>query len=392
MSRPCLTRRPRLNRRAGGTRRLRVSHAFHSSLMDGMLAEFTQVGGHRLHPSRRVSRWCQPSPASWPPPSCCQIPATGRNRSAAPSRFADAASRLAEHGMTAFLELGPDGVLSAAVRETLGGDAGPDDDPGLGGDVGLGGGPAAQSGTGPSRPRSWPRWPRPRPRADVDWAAVFAGAGARRVDLPTYPFQRQRFWAAQAAPAPAAAGGDGAGDGEFWSAVERADLAPLGLDLDEGVVAALSSWHQQAPSGVPAGRLAVPATWRPLAGLPGSGPGRTDEAGDPWLVLVPAGPDSPRRRRRRRCPRRRDRRGRGGRHQQGRPRGPATGPARPPASPESCPCSPCPLTGPPADACPPTPCPLTACPVRAAHPAAVGHAGRAAGPRRRPGGRRRCGA
>nr|WP_086824114.1 type I polyketide synthase [Allokutzneria sp. NRRL B-24872] len=35
----------------------------------------------------------------------------------------------------------------------------------------------------------------------VNWSVAFAGSGARRVDLPTYPFQRKRFWLdASAAP------------------------------------------------------------------------------------------------------------------------------------------------------------------------------------------------
>ena len=36
----------------------------------------------------------------------------------------------------------------------------------------------------------------------LDWEAVFAGRNARRVALPTYPFQRRRYWLASSLPAP----------------------------------------------------------------------------------------------------------------------------------------------------------------------------------------------
>ncbi|WP_432843846.1 SDR family NAD(P)-dependent oxidoreductase [Dactylosporangium sp. CA-092794] len=40
---------------------------------------------------------------------------------------------------------------------------------------------------------------------DVDWSAVLAGRGARRIGLPTYPFRHRDFWWTAAAPAPAGA-------------------------------------------------------------------------------------------------------------------------------------------------------------------------------------------
>ncbi|WP_237288561.1 acyltransferase domain-containing protein [Streptomyces malaysiensis] len=58
--------------------------------------------------------------------------------------------------------------------------------------------------------------------ATVDWRKVFAGHRARRVELPTYAFQRQRYWLDALSAAEVAAAGDGlsadAVDARFWEA------------------------------------------------------------------------------------------------------------------------------------------------------------------------------
>ncbi|MEU3256209.1 beta-ketoacyl synthase N-terminal-like domain-containing protein, partial [Streptomyces sp. NPDC006997] len=99
-------------------------------------------------------------------------------------RFADGVRTLAAEGVTRFVEVGPDAVLTAAARRTL------------------------DSLNGPSAmfiPVLKARVPETEAFAGflghahvaglpVDWDAFYAGSGAQRVDLPTYAFQRQRYW------------------------------------------------------------------------------------------------------------------------------------------------------------------------------------------------------
>src|SRR5256885_1026510 len=97
-------------------------------------------------------------------------------------RFSDGIRFLERAGVPRFLELGPDGVLSSLVPDCLGEDADPVALPAL-------------------------RRNRPEREAlvaflagahvngvEVDWTRLLAGG--RRVDLPTYAFQRRRYWLA----------------------------------------------------------------------------------------------------------------------------------------------------------------------------------------------------
>ncbi|MEU3227419.1 type I polyketide synthase [Streptomyces sp. NPDC006976] len=170
-------------------RRLDVSHAFHSHLMDPMLAEFTAAAGELTYESPRIpivstltgEQVTDFSAAYW----ADQVRGT--------VRFADAVTRLKTLGVTRFVELGPDASLVGAVQETY---------------------EEAASVV------SLLRRDKPEPvtavtalahlwaaGAEADWAAFFAPAGARITDLPTYAFQRRRYWL----------GAEPSGAGDGWN-------------------------------------------------------------------------------------------------------------------------------------------------------------------------------
>ncbi|MFJ9399768.1 type I polyketide synthase, partial [Streptomyces californicus] len=146
-------------------KRLKVSHAFHSHLMDPMLDEFRGVARSLSYERATVPVAGQPT----------EVDAEYWVRHVRDTvRFHDALTRLDEYGVTAFLEIGPDGVLSALTDGR--------------------GTPLLRKDRSEARTAVAALGRVHAAGFAPDWAAVFDGTGARRIDLPTYPFQRQRYW------------------------------------------------------------------------------------------------------------------------------------------------------------------------------------------------------
>ncbi|MFD7507559.1 type I polyketide synthase [Streptomyces sp. NPDC059850] len=178
---------------------LKVSHAFHSPHMDRILGELQSVAADLTvtapaipvvsNVTGRVATAEQlASPDHW----------ARHARDAV--RFATGMNTLRAEGVTTFLELGPDALLTAMARECL---AEP---------------PATEDGPDRPRPLAVAALRRDRPEArtfatamaeahvrgaDLDWDRVFGGPRSRPAGLPTYAFQRQRYWPGAEPTAPA---------------------------------------------------------------------------------------------------------------------------------------------------------------------------------------------
>ncbi|HLT40498.1 MAG TPA: SDR family NAD(P)-dependent oxidoreductase, partial [Enhygromyxa sp.] len=165
------------------TRRLVVSHAFHSHRMDPMLDDFREVvASVRLSPpsipivsnitGKLATTEELTSPEYW----------VRHVRAAV--RFLDGVRTLEAQDVGVCLELGPHGVLCSMASACL-------------------------SDIGQERVALLPAMRRDRPETEtlalavgglhchgvaVDWHAYFSPFEPKRVDLPTYPFQRQRYW------------------------------------------------------------------------------------------------------------------------------------------------------------------------------------------------------
>ncbi|MEU2401730.1 type I polyketide synthase [Streptomyces pseudogriseolus] len=272
------------------TSRLRVSHAFHSPLMEPMLAEFRQVAEGLTYAApaipvvsnvtgRLAAEGELTTPDYW----------VRHVREAV--RFADGVTTLAAEGVTRFVELGPDTTLTALAQNCL-----PDTN-----------GSLFVSTLRKDDPEHFAVL-RAAARihvdgGEVDWTAVLGGGdGTPAVDLPTYPFQRSRYWlgpnesAAHAPTGPARV--STVVDDAFWSAVERQDVTRLAADLDlppdtlGTVVPALSDWYRRRQEQAELEALCHEVTWRPLTGDDLVPPWATISPVDHWTVLIPEDPDA----------------------------------------------------------------------------------------------------
>jgi acyl transferase domain-containing protein/acyl carrier protein len=127
----------------------------------------------------------------------------------------------------------------------------------------------------------------------VDWTRVLGAGGGGTVDLPTYPFQRGRYWLDEPSARPAVPSAAEPAESGFWQAVERGDLAELGELL--GVDASLDAWRlvlpeltgwrrgRQEDAKVRSWRYRV--RWKPI-------PAPTSAAGGTWVAVPSSRPDA----------------------------------------------------------------------------------------------------
>ncbi|MDI5962994.1 SDR family NAD(P)-dependent oxidoreductase [Streptomyces sp. SL54] len=253
------------------TTRLRVSHAFHSPLMEPMLKEFNAVlsGVEFGTPSMAVVSNVTGQAAGVDELGSPEYWVDHVRR---PVRFADGLEWLAGAGATRFLEIGPDGSLTAMAQDVLFGEE----------TLTV---PALRKDRSETDTLLGALGRLHVDGVEVEWAGFFAGSSV--VELPTYAFQRERFW-------PTLTVSSGAGDAvdaAFWDAVERGDLDGLAgtLGVGEGplgeVVPALSSWWRGRREQSVVDGWRYRTDWAPL-----TMPVRGARLEGRWLVLTAGAP------------------------------------------------------------------------------------------------------
>ena len=167
------------------TKRLTVSHAFHSRRMNPMLDEFAAVAKTVTYrePEMPVISCVTGVEADAGALGCAEYWVEQVRRGV---RFADGVVSLANLGATAMLEIGPQAVLGSMATASL------EAMPSRGGD------PVIAVSLRADRPElecfTQMLGQLHGHGIEIDWEAVFEGRDVRRVELPTYAFARERCW------------------------------------------------------------------------------------------------------------------------------------------------------------------------------------------------------
>lgn len=172
------------------SRLLTVSHAFHSPLMDPVLDDFTRMAERVAFSAPKValvsnvtgglaSREEVTDPFYW------------RRHLREPVRFAAGVETLRALEVTAFVEIGPSPTLLSMARRGRP-------------DSAVQWLPSLRSGRGDWEQMLEGLAALYMSGVTVDWVGFDRPYARRRIALPTYPFQRERYWVESPSPVPAA--------------------------------------------------------------------------------------------------------------------------------------------------------------------------------------------
>jgi polyketide synthase 7 len=216
-----------------------------------------------------------------------------------PVRFDVAVRGLLERGYGVFLEASPHPVLTIGIQETAederrGGHGGEQPAPEIAPVTAIG---SLRRGEGGPRRfltslgEAWSCG------VEVDWGAHLGSATARRVKLPTYAFQRERYWLdvqdVDSGELTAADRRAALLEGDFWEAVESED-APrlagvLGVSHErersslDALLPALSSWRRERHDRALVEGWRYRIGWKPIAD------GASSSLAGVWAVVTAGG-------------------------------------------------------------------------------------------------------
>lgn len=212
------------------TRRLQTSHAFHSWMMDPVLEPFAQAL-RKVRMNAPTLPYLSNVTGDWITPEQATDPDYWVRHLRGTVRFGDGMARLLENQSRVLLEVGPSQVLSTLVRRSF-----------AAGDRVVSSARHAQDRRDDQVAflqafgQLWALG------ADVDWSIARKGERGLRVPLPTYPFERKRYWI----DAKGGSASDGASAGDERIAAKTAaqavaDAALEAMTLEERL---LESWKR----------------------------------------------------------------------------------------------------------------------------------------------------